>query len=333
MTLIYLAFILLAVFAMAGPSFAVTSTGLVTKGIRSNFYDRLMGTTTLHQRLATRVTSDADKESYKWLGQNPRMRAMGTGILPQGLRSESYDIENMEYEVSIEVDRTEKINDQTGQIMMRAREMGSAAALHKDKLIADLLNAGSDAGSLCYDGLPFFDANHVSGDSGAQSNELTFDISAVMPNEPNTPTAPSPKTLQRLFADMVSALMTFKDDRGEPLDQQPSGLVLCCHPSVWAPWLQALTAQMVENTSNIYSQFRPDVIPMARLTNAAKVFLLKTDVEVRPFIDQHREDVRLNQLEEGSEHEVLTGKLLYVARGIYRMAYGKWFHAVSGELV
>lgn len=333
MTLITIAFILLALLCVAGPAFVVKDTGLLTKGVRSNFFEALEGTTTVHQDLATRIASDADKETYRWLGAMPRMRALGTGILPQGLRGERYDIENEEYEASIEIDRKEREDDQTGQIMVRARELGMAAALHKDKVIADLLKAGSDADALCYDGKPFFDTAHESGDSGQQSNELTFDISAELPNEPNTPTQPSPRTLQRKFASMVAALMNFKDDRGEPLEIQPTGLVICCAPAVLTNWMEAVQAPMVANTSNVYGQFKPRIVAMPRLTDASKDYLLKTDVPLRPLIDQHREDVRLDALEEGSEHEIKTGKLLYVARGRYRLAYGKWYLAVLSTSV
>lgn len=312
---------------------AAKSTGLLTKGVRNNFFERFTNTPRFYPDLTTRIDSDTDREIYKWLGSPPRMRELGTGILPQGLRSESYSIDNMEYEASIEVDRSEKLNDRTGQIMMRAQELGVAAAIAPDKHCADLLKAGSDADALAFDGVPFFDASHVSGDSGAQSNELSFDISAVTPAEPNTPTAPSARTLQVAFGEMLAAMMGFKDDRGEPMDIPASGLVVVCHPQQLITWETALNAAIVNNTANVLGKFRAAVVPMARLTATDTHYLLKTDVPVRPLIYQHREDVRLDTLEEGSEHEIKTGKLLYVARAHFRVAYGKWYYAIKQQLV
>ena len=47
---------------------AVINTGLLTKGLRSEFFDRYEGTTTHYQDLATRIASTSDHETYKWLG-------------------------------------------------------------------------------------------------------------------------------------------------------------------------------------------------------------------------------------------------------------------------
>ena len=74
---------------------AVINTGLLTKGLRSEFFDRLGKVVTHYQDLCTRIVSTSDAETYKWLGTVPRMREWGTGRLARGLRSESYSVENL----------------------------------------------------------------------------------------------------------------------------------------------------------------------------------------------------------------------------------------------
>ncbi len=77
---------------------AVINTGLLTKGLRSEFFDRFGQTTTFFQDLSTRIPSTSEAETYRWLGTVPRMREWGTGRLARGLRTESYSVENLKSE-------------------------------------------------------------------------------------------------------------------------------------------------------------------------------------------------------------------------------------------
>ena len=121
---------------------AIINTGLLTKGLRSEFFDRFDATTTYYQNLATRIQSTSDGETYKWLGSLPRMREWGTGRVAKGLGTESYSVENLKYESTLEVDRDEISDDKTGQIRIRIAELAQRAATHKDYLIAQLLING-----------------------------------------------------------------------------------------------------------------------------------------------------------------------------------------------
>jgi len=79
---------------------AVINTGLLTKGLRSEFFDRFENTTKHFQELATRIPSTSDSETYRWLGTVPKMREWGSGRLAKGLRTESYSVENLKYEAT-----------------------------------------------------------------------------------------------------------------------------------------------------------------------------------------------------------------------------------------
>ncbi|HOJ76444.1 MAG TPA: Mu-like prophage major head subunit gpT family protein [Phycisphaerae bacterium] len=74
---------------------AVINTGLLTKGLRSEFFNRFQATPSVYGDLATRIPSTSDAETYKWLGTVPNMREWGTGRLAKGLRTESYSVENL----------------------------------------------------------------------------------------------------------------------------------------------------------------------------------------------------------------------------------------------
>ena len=56
---------------------AVINTGLLTKGLKSEFFNRFEGTKTHFQDLATRIPSTSDSETYRWLGTVPQIREWG----------------------------------------------------------------------------------------------------------------------------------------------------------------------------------------------------------------------------------------------------------------
>lgn len=299
---------------------AVIETGLLAKGLRSEFFDRFEKTTSYYQELATRVPSMSDAETYRWLGTVPRMREWGTGRLAKGLRSESYSVENLKYESTIEVDRDEIADDQTGQIRVRIGELAQRAATHKDYLIAQLLINGATSGYNSYDGTTFFSDSHASGASGSQDNDLTF-AAAGGDNQPTT------DEFKGALKQAIAQMLAFKDDQGEPLPLTTTGLVCVVPPMMLFTALEAVNATVISQTSNIL-QGAARVIALPWLTTATTWYLLKTDGVIRPFIFQDREPVEFGSLAENSEEGFKREKLLFGVRARYRMTYGYWQFAV-----
>jgi len=304
---------------------AVINTGLLTKGLRSEFFDRFNGTTTYYQDLATRIVSTSDSETYRWLGTVPRMREWGTGRLAKGLRSESYSVENYKYESTIEVDRDEIADDQTGQIRIRIGELAQRAATHKDYLISQLLINAATAGFNSYDGVTFFNDSHQSGDSGAQDNDLTYTADAG-DNQPTT------DEFKGGLKQAIGQLLSFKDDQGEPMPLNATGLVCAVPPQMLFTALEAVNATLINQTSNVL-EGAARVVSLPWLTDATAWYLLKTDGVVRPFIFQDREPVEFGSLSESSEEGFKREKLLFGARARYRLTYGYWQHAVRTTFV
>jgi phage major head subunit gpT-like protein len=298
---------------------AVINTGLLTKGLRSEFFNRFEGTPTYYQDLATRVVSSSDRETYKWLGTVPRIREWGSGRLAQGLRTESYSIENLKYEATIEVDRDEISDDQTGQIRLRVAELAQRAATHKDYLVSQLLINGETAGNNSYDGLSFFNSAHLSGASGNQNNLLTYDASG--------PNAPTVAEFKEALKAAIAAMLALKDDQGEPLLVSASGLACVVPPTMLFTATEAINATVIGNTQNAL-QGIARVIALPWLTDESKWYLLKTDGVVRPFIFQDREPVEFNALAEESDEGFRREKFLFGVRARYRLAYGYWQYAI-----
>jgi len=298
---------------------AVINTGLLTKGLRSEFFNRFEKTPTYYQDLATRIASNSDRETYRWLGTVPKLREWGPGRMARGLRTESYSVENLKYEATLEVDRDEIADDQTGQIRVRIGELAQRAATHKDYLIGQLLQLGGAAEALAYDGVPFFSDSHSSGSSGAQSNDLTYDAEA--------PADPTAEEFRASLKRAIAQVLGFKDDAGEPLALAATGLVCVVPGTMYLAALEALNATLIGSTTNVL-QGAARVAALPWLTNAAVWYLLKTDGVIRPLIFQDREPVEFSALAENSEEAFKREKFLYGVRARYRMAYGYWQFAV-----
>lgn len=302
---------------------AVINTGLLTKGLRSEFFNRFDGTPVYYRDLTTRIVSTSDSETYRWLGTVPKMREWGTGRLARGLRTESYSLDNAKYEATIEVDRDEIADDRTGQIRVRVGELAQRAATHKDYLVSQLLVNGETTGN-GYDGVPFFATNHASGSSGVQDNKLTFDAVNV--------DAPTVDEFKQALKSAIAKMLAYKDDQGEPMMIGASGLVCVVPPTMYFTALEAMNATVINNTSNVMAG-AARVITLAWLSDASKWYLLKTDGVVRPFIFQDREPVEFGALAEESEEAFKREKFLYGVRARYTMGYGYWQYAVRTDFV
>ena len=303
---------------------AVINTGLLTKGLRSEFFNRFDATPTYYQDLATRIVSNSDREDYRWLGTVPRIREWGTGRLAQGLRTESYSVENLKYEATIEVDRDEISDDQTGQIRLRVAELAQRAATHKDYLLAQLLIAGETTGNNSYDGVSFFNLAHQSGDSGEQGNLLTSPAQEV--------DAPTVDEFKAAIQAAVGIMLGFKDDQGEPIFISATSLAVVVPPTMLFAAAEALSAAVIDNRTNAL-QGLARIIAFPWLTDKSKWYLLKTDGVVRPLIFQDREPVEFNALAEDSDEGFRREKFLFGVRARYRLAYGYWQYAVRTDFL
>jgi len=299
---------------------SVVSTGLTEAGVRAEFMQRYDAAVTYYQDLATRIVSTKPSEKYRWLGSVPRMRQWGTGRLAKGIRAEAYDVENEKYEATIEVDRDEVDDDQTGAIRVRIGELAIRAASHKDYLIAQLLINGATSGYNSYDGVTFFNDAHVSGASDLQDNKLG--AAAVAPTDPTT------DEFKKSLKAAIAAMLAFKDDTGDPLSVSATGLVCVVPPTMLFPASEAINASVISQTTNVM-QGIARVIAFPWLTLATTWYLLKTDGVMRPFVFQDRRALEVKALAEGSSEEFLREKYLYGISARYALTYGLWGCAVS----
>jgi len=299
----------------------VVTPSLSLAGIRSEFFKRFdeVRQQVIADIASTRIPSTTESEKFRFLGSVPAMREWGSGRVARGFAEEAYDVASQRYEITLSVDRVSIEDDQTGQIMVRVKEMADRAATHRDYLIAQLLINGATAGYHSYDGVPFFGATHSSGDSGTQDNDL-----APTATDASNPTSAEFKTA---FGQAVAALLGFKDDQGQPMALSQPGLVAIVPPSMLVAASEALSATLLNNTSNVLAG-AAKVIAFPFLTTATTWYLLKTDASIRPFVFLDRIPLDFTALENQSEEGFVRDRFLYGVRARYAMAYGYWEYAV-----
>lgn len=297
----------------------IKSTGLSVAGARAEFFGRLEKVATFPwQQFVMTVPSDKESEKHRWLGGLPQMREFGTGRMAKGLRSESYDVVNRKYESTIEWDRDEIADDQTGQIRMRIRQMADAAQRHKSYLLSLLFANGGSAGFVAYDGKTFFATDHVSGDSGTQDNALTATAAAATKT-----TSECKVALQAAIA----AGMSYKDDQGEPLNEAATGVVVVTPPSLFFPMSEAVSAAQVSATNNVLTKLNVEVLTFSRLTLGTDFFTcFLGDSDSMPFMFQEREKLEFKALEADGDSDgaFMRDKGTAGCRARYAMAYGYW---------
>lgn len=128
----------------------------------NTLFTRGMGTApSAYKQIAMTVPSVAREEVYAWLGQFPGMREWLGSRVVKNLVAHGFTIVNKDFESTVSVPRNDIQDDRFGVFGPVMEELGRAAGELPDQLIFSLLSAGfvND----CYDGQPFFDADHPVG--------------------------------------------------------------------------------------------------------------------------------------------------------------------------
>jgi len=265
--------------------------------------------------------SDQETEEYAWLGQVPGMREWVGGRIAKGLRDQSYKIRNKEFESTIEFLVKELRRDKTGQIEMRIKEHVGRADSHWAELLSSLIIAGES--QVCYDGEYFFDTDHAEGDSGAQSNDLTYAAA--------TGTTPTAAEMSDAIFKAISAMLAFKDDQGKPMNANAAKFLVLVPPGLMQVTASALSDTIIVdgstsrtntlvNTKKFSVEF--DVNPY--LTDAAKFYVFRIDSQLPPIIRQEETPVEVSAIAEGSELEFKEKKHQYGLYASRAAGYGFW---------
>ncbi len=301
----------------------MAATGLSSRAIIGRFYRAIeqdVGSDWVNP-ISMLFTSDQESETYKWLGQAPAMREWVGGRNAKGFRENGITIANKKYEATLEVPLDWMRRDKTGQIQVRINEMAQRAQAHWASLLTTLIINGESA--KCYDGQYFFDTDHSEGDSGAQSNSISVDIT--------TTTAPTAAEMETAILKATQQIIGQKDDQGEPMNEEARKFVVMLPVSFMSAAAAALSNPVITDGSGARTNtlvnlggfgFQMAVNP--RLTWTTKLAVFRADGGVSSFIRQEEEALKISAIAERSEEEFKNDRHLYGIKAMRNVGYGYW---------
>lgn len=303
----------------------MSAQGLSSRAIIGTFFRRLeqnIGSAWIGP-LSMLFQSDQESETYKWLGMSPVMKEWIGGRNAKGFRENGITITNIEFEATMEVLTKELRRDKTGQILIRIMELADRTNAHWAKLLTTLIINGETA--LAYDGAEFFATDHSEGDSGSQSNDITYDSSST--------TIPTAAEMELAILKNIEAILGFKDDQAEPINEGANSFLVMVPVPFMSATLSALKNDMIvdsngSRTNTIRSSgFNISLTINPRLTWTTKFAVFRADGNTKPFIRQEEEPVQISAIAEDSELEFNEEKHHYGVKATRNVGYGFWQHA------
>lgn len=298
------------------------NTLITSRAVIGAIYNRLkVGDGSYVNRYSMKIDSSQEVENYAWLGQAPQMQEWIGGRQPKGLRESTWSLTNKDHEATLEILVKDMRRDKFGQIKLRAAELSRRALTYPSKLMTALIVAGEAA--TCYDGQYFFDTDHSEGDSGSQDNDKTHAAA--------TGTMPTVPEMRDAILEAIQAILGFKDDQGEPMNEDAKEFEVMVPVAYWAVARAAISLPVVDaGVANIIptlADFNITLVANARLTNADRFYVFRLDAETKPFILQEEVPIYVDSIAEGSELEFKEKKHWYGVQWSGVMGYGFWQHA------
>lgn len=288
--------------------------------------------------VSNEFNSDQAAETYNFLGQTPAMREWLSSRQALGFSGQGVTVVNKHYEATIEVQKKDVRRDKTGQLRARMSELADRGRTHWASLLSTLIVNG--ATTTCYDGQYFFDTDHSEGDSGTQSNKIDVDISALPAAVHGSVTAPSVEEMQQAILAGIVKMLSFKDDRGEPMNEGASRFLVKVPAGLYTVAVAAVstltTAALQQNLNpNLIAGITVDVQMNVRLTSAGwtdKFVVFRTDSPIKALIRQKETEAELKAKAEGSEFEFDNDAWQFGIDAWRGAGYGYWQRAVHVTL-
>lgn len=286
------------------------------------FRKQALAATPLYPELCTVVTSNGASEDYGMLGAMPGVREWLGERKFQQLRAARFNILNRLWENSLEIEKTDLDDDRMGLYGPLAQELADEGTYHPDELMIGDLVVGGTA-KACFDGQFFFDTDHLWGESGTQSNLLTYNAAAGS-------SEPTPAEAKAAFNASRTKMMTYKTDTGKKLNRirkrSMSQLALLVPPEleqIFADGLQA-TVNAAGATNVVIDA--PRIIVSPELTDPLSFYTLNLGGTLKPFVFQMRAPMR-RQIADLTNDKEKTVKFMTTAR--YSVGFLAWWAATK----
>jgi phage major head subunit gpT-like protein len=242
--------------------------------------------------LARRVESVGSDVEHGWLKATPEMRHWEDERVLASIGSYTLNVQNRDYEATVEVDMNALEDDRTGLVEARLSGMVNAAVSHNDTIASLLLaNATSttyQGTNTCFDENSFYNTTHL---GTTVNNNIITQTAAT--NEVLT-TAEAKLLLQGA----ITRFLRFVDEEGRPAIKGDWELVVWPNSANYMAVKEAAAAAEVVTTSNVLAGLKITVISNAYLAtnpdndNIVYCYAIGSQIPM-PFIYQVRRDLQL----------------------------------------
>lgn len=273
-----------------------------------------------YSEVCTLVPSSRSDEKYAWLGDSPSMiEWLGERKFKQ-LRAADYLLANKLWENSLLIPRHNIEDDALGIYGPLMEKLAAEAALHPDKLLFQSIVAAES--TACFDGQFFYDTDHAWGDSGTQSNDLTFNAT----DHTNVTSA----EFKSAYHAARLAMLQFKNDQGEPLNRPTvdgmGSLMLLVPPTLEQQAQEAINAPILGLNSNVVLD-RPRIVCSPYLTSGVKFYLFNLGDALKPFVFQARQPLR-RQMKGYQDGDIEFKDAKFMCEARYNVGYLAWWTTV-----
>lgn len=249
----------------------------------------------LRGELAMTVPSTTAEEEYAWIGGVRGMEKWQGDRKGVQLPDRSFKLANEHWEDNLRINRDHLEDDQTGQYIQMAGEMGINAADHPDGLLCTLLDKGSTAGYVAYDNVVFFSAAHKEGENTNDNTDSETVASA------NT-TEPTTAELHSMLEKACLRLRGMKNWAGKHFINRIQKLAVVVPPSLEIKMAKALYSDLISATggdvTNIWKTKDVTLLSDSRVVESAVttddryIYVAEVSRVIRPFVYQIRQPLR-----------------------------------------
>lgn len=289
------------------------------RDLTQKFREGAMAATPFYPTICTEIQSGGSDEKYGLLGAMPGVKEWLGDRQFKKLRAGDFVIANREWEDSVEFEKNDIDDDRLGLATELARDFGTEAMLHPDELLLEALVAGET--TACFDGQNFFDTDHSWGDSGSQSNDLSYAAASG--------TAPTAEEFKAAFHQSRVEMLGFKNDQGKKLIRpvlRGANKFICLVPlELQEAAENGLNATLISTGGSNVVIDRPEIIPCPSLTDSTKFYTFLMEGALKPFVFQKRRPVRTPVWKGMDDPETKMLKMMTDAR--YNVGYLAWWKA------
>ena len=296
----------------------IASAQVKLRDLTAKFDNRVAAATPFYPSVCYDASSVRTSEKYGWIGNMPGMREWLGERQFSELRAANFVLENKHWESSLLIKKTDLADDNLGQYGPVLEQLGIEAAHHPDELWFSVLEQGES--TACFDCQFFFDTDHVWGNSGTQSNDITSTVAST--------SAPTVAEIKTAIRKMIRTMLAFKNDQGKLYNRPTVGRLndltllvpLALRDLVYDAW----ESELISNSSNVVVD-RPNIVSSPYLTSDVKLYLFKTGEAVKPFVFQRREP--LTRMMKGID-DLETKDVKFMTEARYNVGYFAWWTSI-----